>query len=250
MKSIIVFAALLFSTHLLSQDVNTIFKDAVNLEKSLKENDAYEKYKAIIVIEPNNLKALVKCSELTAGIGGRQTDKKIKMNWLDLSRNYAEKSLAVDSTNVEANYVRALVASKYAEAETENKKLALYLKEMKQYADKAVALNPENGKANYIAGKWHYDMVIMPWTKKAALKVLIGGIPPDNIDSAYIHLEKCRKAEPYFVSGFYILAKAYKFDEKPAKAIEVLNQLVKLPTRTIDDIALKAEGKTILSEMQ
>ena len=109
MKSIIVLAALLFSTHLLSQDVNTIFKDAVNLERSLKENDAYEKYKAIIAIEPNNLKALVKCSELTAGIGGRQTDKKIKMNWLDLSRNYAEKSWAVDSTNVEVNYVRALV---------------------------------------------------------------------------------------------------------------------------------------------
>lgn len=250
MKSLFVFTALILSFQLFAQDVNTLTKEAINLERTQKENEAFDKYKQILSIEANNLKALVKCSELAAGIGGRQTDKKLKKEWLDQAKMYADQSFAVDTNNVEASYVKSLVASKYAETETENKKLATYLKDMKWYADRAVMLNPENGKANYIAGKWHYDMLTRPWAKVAALKILFGGMPPANMDSAYIHLEKCRKAEPYFVPNFYILATAYKFDNKPAKAIEVLNQLVKLPIRTTDDIALKAEGRTILSEMQ
>ena len=250
MKSILLFTVLFFSIHLYAQDVVTLTKEAVNLEKTLKENEAFDKYKQILSIEPNNLKALVKCSELAAGIGGRLLDKKQRQVWYDQAKMYADQSFALDTNSVEACYAKSLIASKYAETETENKKLAVYFKEMKQYADRAIMLNPENGKANYMEGKWHYDMLTRPWAKVAALKILFGGMPPANMDIAYSHLEKCRKAEPYFVPNFYILAKAYKYDDKPAKAIEVLSQLVKLPTRTTDDIALKAEGKTILSEMQ
>jgi hypothetical protein len=93
-------------------------------------------------------------------------------------------------------------------------------------------------------------MVQFPWAKKAAVKVLFGGMPDGTIDNAFKYMEKSRTLEPYFVQNFLDLAKAYKYDYKPAKAIEVLNQLVKLPIRTSNDAAMKAEGKQILSEMQ
>jgi uncharacterized protein YdiU (UPF0061 family) len=75
-------------------------------------------------------------------------------------------------------------------------------------------------------------------------------MPPATIENAFKYMEKCRVLEPYFVLNFLDLAKAYKYDNQPAKAIEVLNQLVKLPLRTADDAALKAEGKTLLGQMQ
>jgi hypothetical protein len=55
--------------------------------------------------------------------------------------------------------------------------------------------------------------------------------------------------DQYFVANYLNLAKAYKHDNKPAKAIEVLQKLVKLPNRTAADASLKAEGKKMLDEM-
>jgi hypothetical protein len=45
------------------------------------------------------------------------------------------------------------------------------------------------------------------------------------------------------------LAKSYKANNNPSKAIEILQQLVKLPIRTPDDAALKAEGQKLLDSL-
>lgn len=250
MKIVILSLLIIISTGCFGQEVAILLKEASNLEKALKDNESLDKYKEVLKADPTNLIALIKSGEIASGIGGRLSDKKQKNEWYNVAKDYIERALLVDSNSAEANYVRALLAGKYGEIESENKKLAGYLKEMNKYADRALALNADNGKANFIKGKWHYDMLLLPWAKKTALKVFFGGMPDGNIDSVYKYFEKCRVLEPYFVPNFYFLAKAYRSDDKPAKAIEVLNQLVKLPLRTSDDSALKAEGKVMLNEMQ
>lgn len=250
MKRILVMMVLLLSGNVFAQDVNVLLKEASNFERSLKDEQALDKYKTVLATEPSNMLALVKSSELSSAIGGRQTDKKAKQNFFESAKMYADKALAVDLNSAEANYARAVVADKLTGVETENKKLAADIKDVKTYADKALSINPNHGKANYILGKWNFEMVTLAWAKKAALKVLFGGMPEASIENAFKYMEKCRTLEPYFVLNFLDLAKAYKYDNQPAKAIEVLNQLVKLPTRTPDDMALKAEGKKLLSEMQ
>ena len=243
-------AIILLSGQLFAQDVNILMKEASNFERNLKDEQALEKYKQVLAIEPSNIRALVRCSELSAGIGGRQKDKNGSQVYYEQARDYAEKALVANAEDADANYVRAVAAGKLTEVETENKKLVADVKDIKTFADKALSINPNHGKANYVLGKWHFQMVALSWTKKAAIKVLFGGMPEATIDSAIKYMEKCRSLEPYFVLNFLELGKAYKYDNKPAKAIEVLTQLVKLPTRTPDDVALKAEGKNLLAEMQ
>ncbi|MCW3106287.1 MAG: hypothetical protein JWQ09_793 [Segetibacter sp.] len=250
MKRIFVVVVLLFSGNLFAQDVNVLLKEASNLERSLKDEPALNKYKEILVSDPSNIQSLIRSSEICSALGARQTDKKAKQDFYEKARDYAQKALAVDSNSADANYVRAVVAGKLTEIETDNKKLVADIKDIKTYADKALSINPNHGKANYVLGKWHFQMVTLSWTKKAALKVLFGGMPEASIENAFNYMEKCKTLEPYFVLNFLDLAKAYKYDNQPAKAIAVLNQLVKLPTRTPDDVALKTEGKTLLSEMQ
>lgn len=250
MKAVLVTVVLLLSTNLFAQDVAVLLKEASNFERSLKDAQALDKYKEVLVTDANNMQALVRSSEICSGMGGRQTDKKAKEDFYNKAKEYADRALAIDQNNADANYVRAVAAGKLTEVETDNKKLVADVKDMKTYADKALAINPNHGKANYVLGKWHFQMVTLSWTKKAAIKVLFGGMPEASIENAFKYMEKCRTLEPYFVLNFLDLAKAYKYDNQPAKAIEVLNQLVKLPTRTPDDVALKAEGKQMLSEMQ
>jgi hypothetical protein len=250
MKRMWILVFFLAAKSVFAQDVTVLLKEASNLERSFKDEQALDKYKEVLATDASNLQALVRSSELYCGIGGRQKDKNAKADSYAKAKEYADKAISIDSNSADANYVRAVVAGKLTEVETDNKKLVADVKEIKTFADKALSINPNHGKANYVLGKWNFQMVTLSWTKKAAIKVLFGGMPEATIENATNYMEKCRKLEPYFVLNFLDLAKAYKYDNKPAKAIEVLNQLVKLPTRSADDMALKEEGKTLLAEMQ
>lgn len=249
MKHILSLVVMLITFTAYSQDVNTQLKEADNLLKQLKEDEALVKYKQISTEQPSNVFVLVKCAELNVSIGARQKDKKVKQAYYQDAENYADKALQVDSNNADADYAKALVASKLPEIESENKKIIEDVREAKLYADKALQLNPNHAKANYIEGRWHYDLLNMGVLKKVIAKTQ-GGLPEADIDSAVYYMEKCKALEPYFVQNYLYLAKAYKYKERPAPAIEVLTKLVRLPTRTADDAALKAEGKQMLDEMQ
>lgn len=242
---------LFFITALVNaQDVNVLLKEASNLEKQLKESEALEKYKQIVSIDSTTMIALVKCTEINCSIGARQTDKNTKANYYNTAKTYAQKALAVDANNSDANYAMALVAGKLTEIEQEKKQLTEYVRETKVYGDKAVALNPNNAKANYVVGKWHYEMVTLSWLKRAAVKTLYGGLPKADIDSAAFYMEKCRTLDQYFARNYLDLAKVYQYKNQPSNELEVLNKLVKLPNRTPDDAALKEDGKKMLEQIK
>ena len=144
----------------------------------------------------------------------------------------------------------AMASGKMTDVEPDNKRLVAYVKYVKTYADKALALNSSHAKANYTLGRWHYEMATLSGLKKTAVRLLYGGLPPGDLELAIQYMEKCKTLEPYFVSNYLELGKAYKENRQPAKAIEVLTRLVKLPTRTSDDVALKAEGTKLLESLQ
>ncbi len=232
-----------------SQDINVLLKEADNLEKQQKETEALEKYKLILLQEPTQLKALVKGAELNASMGNR-ADKNGRRLYYETALSYANRAFQADSSKADAAYAMAMASGKMTEVEIENKKLVGLVRDVKYYVDKAIALDPNHAKANYTMGKWHYEMANLSGLKKVAVKMLYGGLPPGTMEEAIQYMEKCKTLEPYFVANYLDLAKAYKDDHKPAQAIEVLNRLVKLPTRTTDDIALKAEGAKLLASMQ
>jgi tetratricopeptide (TPR) repeat protein len=233
-----------------SQDINVLLKEADNFEKQQKEAEALEKYKVVLLQEPVHLKALVKSAELNASLGNRQADKNSKRLYYETALSFATRAYNADSTQADACYAMAMASTKMLDVEAENKKLVAYAKDIKKYADKALAINTNHAKANYMLGKWHYEMTNLSGVKKAAVKALYGGIPESSFDQAFLYMEKCKTLEPYFAANYLDLAKAYKADHKPAQAMEVLNKLVKLPTRTSDDIAIKAEGAKLLESMQ
>ncbi len=248
MKCLIILFTI-FSLTSAAQDTNLLLKEAANLEKQLKEPEALDKYKQLAAIDANNITVLVKCAELNAAIGARQTDKNAKLGYYSIAQSFANQAVAAAPDNAEANYAVALVAGKMTEVETDNKKIVEYVRQTKVNVDKALAINPNYAKANYTLGKWHYEMINLSWVKKAAVKTLYGGLPKGDIDSAIIYMEKCRALDQYFVLNTLDLAKAYQYNHQPAKAIEVLNKLIRLPNRTADDAALKEEGKKMLTEM-
>jgi len=247
LTAIIFCAGCLFAV---AQDQAVQLKEAINLERQLKDVDALGKYQQISAADPKNISILVKLTEIYCNIGGRQEKKSDKqLNYL-AAQQYAGEALAVDSNSADANYAYALASDKLIELETKNEKILELERLVKIYTDKALAINPNQARANYIEGKWNFDMLNISLLKKAEVKTLFKKYPDPDIDSAITYMEKCRTLEQYFAPNYLVLAKAYKSKNRPAQAVEVLSKLVKLPTRTLNDVPIKAEAQQMLSEMQ
>ena len=241
---------LIFAKNIFAQDNTTLLRDAQNLELKFDEAGALDKYKQVVTTDASNIKALVKIAELNCSIGNRQKDKKAKLLYYTDALNFAQQAYAKDSTNTDACYAKALVATKMSEEEDDNKKLIEEIKQIKIYSDKAIAINANNAKANYILGKWHFELIRSNWIKKQPVKNFYGGIFDTQLDSAAYYMEKARTIEPYFVLDYLDLAKVYDYDHQRAKSIGVLEKLLKLPNRTFDDPAMKNEAKQMLATMQ
>jgi len=254
MKKTIFFLALCFVTFVYSasaQDIPTLLKEGLQLERSQKEIEALEKYKLVLSQEPTNITALVRAAELSTMLAGfNEKDLKSKQLFLSSAGAYAVRAYASYPKNVDAVYVMALTQAKLSEIQPDNKKLIECVRNSKIYADEALAINPGHAKANFTVGKWHMEMANLNLVKKAAVKLIFGGLPEGSMDSAVVYLEKARTQDPYFVNTYLELAKIYNQLHQPTKVIEVLTKMVKLPTRKTEDIALKAEAAKMLAAAQ
>lgn len=236
-----------------AQDNNLLLQQAKNLELKFDESGALEKYKAMLANDPSNVNALIKCAEFYCSIGDRQKDKKVKAIYFDSADAVAQKLTSLDmdkSSSSDANYVMSLVAFKKTEVEDDSKKLIDEIKQMKTYADASLAADANNAKSNFINGMWHYNMIKSGWIKKSPIKSFCHCIPDTQLDSAAAYMEKCKAIDPYYALNYLELAKVYQDDNQPAKALDILNKLVRLPNRTFDDAAIKNEGMQMLSRMQ
>src|SRR5437868_11114085 len=114
-KRILFFFLLMMSVCVHSQDVNLLLKEASNLERQLKEQEALEKYQQIVTIDTTDIAVLVKCTELNCSIGARQADKNAKANYYKDAQTYAQKALNTDANNADANNAIAVAAGRMTE---------------------------------------------------------------------------------------------------------------------------------------
>lgn len=232
-----------------SQTIDDLLVKADQYEKQLKEEDAYSTYKEIIKSDPRHLKALTMCSELASRIGKRQADKTKGMDFYTAAKIYAQRALAVDSTNADANCAMAIAMGRMAMVSSGKEKV-VNVKEIKRYADVALKYDPKNFKAWHILGKWNYEVSNLNGIERAAIKILYGGMPGASMDDAIKYYEKSKAIEPTFILNLFELAKAYHKNGQDDKAIENINKLVKLPNRTAEDPWYKTEAKKMLADLQ
>ncbi len=254
MKKLILFVWVFFVVGIMpmmAQDIPTLLKEGVQLERSQKEIEALEKYKLVLSQEPTNITALIRAAELSTMLAAfNEKDTKSKQLFLSSAGAYAVRAYSANPKNADAAYVMSLTQAKLADIQPDNKKLIECVRNSKIYADEALAINPTHAKANFTVGKWHMEMANLNMVKKAAVKLMYGGLPEGSIDSAIVFLEKARTHDPYFVNTYLELAKIYDQLHQPTKVIEVLTKMVKLPTRKTEDISLKAAGAKMLAAAQ
>ena len=250
MKLLFFFAFILYPFfYTAAQDVNSLLMEAERLEAAPDEIAAFHKYKEVSKIQPLNVFALAKCSELCSRIGKRQTNTKVRDDYYSAARTYAGIALKVNPNNADANCAMAMVLGRGSMARTGKEKIA-NAREVKKYVDLALKNDPQNFIAWHILGRWHYEVSNLNLLEKAAVKLLYGGMPPASIKESIRAFERSRAIEPRFILNYFEMAKAYKQNDKEAKAIEYLNFMLTLPNQTEDDPAIKEQGKKLLRELK
>lgn len=230
-----------------AQDINTLLKEAQQLENAFKEPEALQKYLAIIRHQPNNLTALIKTSELYSILGKHQGTKEKQKAYYSNARVYAQKALQANPNSSDANVVMSLAMGRMAMISSGEEKIKA-VKDVKAYAEKSIQLDPANFKGYHVLAKWHYEVSDLNSVEKWLVKVAYEALPKASLDDAIKYYEKSRSLNPSFLLNYLELARAYHRKDNDKKAVELLETMLKLPNKIGDDSNIKAKGKKLLEE--
>jgi tetratricopeptide (TPR) repeat protein len=232
-----------------SQDLNQLLKEAQQQESLLHENEAFLKYAEVVKLDPGNLVALCKCSELSSRIGARQADKEKMRPYFIAARNYATSALRVNQNSSEANCAMALALGRISLVAGTRERVIL-AKDVKDYADNAIRLDPNNFRAYHILGRWYYDVSNLNLAEKSFARVFYGKLPSASLEEAIVCFEKSRDLKPGFILNYYELARSYHRMDEDKKAIANLHILLNLPNMIYDDTRIKVIARQLLTEWQ
>ena len=232
-----------------AQDVTAIIKEADRLEAIPNERGAFNKFKEALKIHPDNLYALIKCSELCSRVGKREATKEARASYYEAAKIYAMTALKVNSKSSDANAVMAIALGRTALEKSGKEKIAA-VKDIKKYGDLAVQYDPTNFKAWHILGKWFYEVSNLNMFERAAAKVFFGGLPSATLKESIAAYEKAKALNGRFLLNYLELARAYKRNDDDEKAIAVLKAMPLIPNLTEDDALIKSEGVKLLKTLE
>ncbi len=228
-------------------DINALIKEADRLEMLPDEQGALLKFKEALKVQPTNLHALSKCSELCSRIGQRQSVTKTRDDYYAAAKIYAETALKIDPNSSEANTSMAIMLGRTTLTKSGKEKV-LAAKDLKKHVDAAIKSNPANFLAWHVLGRWHYEISNLNFVERAAVKMFYGGFPPSSLKEGIAAFEKTRLLTPGFLLNYLELAKAYRRNDQIVKAKALLNEMLLLPNHTEDDPSIKSTATQLLKD--
>jgi tetratricopeptide (TPR) repeat protein len=228
------------------QDIAAMQKDAERLEVTNQE-EAFKRYQDILKVQPLNVNALCKCSELCSTIGHRQATKTAQVNYFKAGRHFAQIALRLEPNNSEANFAMCLAMGRIALISSGREKVEA-VNEIKRYAEISLKNDPNNFKPYHALGKWHYEVSNLNGIERTAARLLYGGLPPASLQQSIFYYEKSRQLNPDFNLNYLELARCYHRNNQDPKAVEMLNKLMAMPVKTQDDIRVKEEAAKLQKE--
>ncbi|MEO6669751.1 MAG: hypothetical protein ABIN36_09770 [Ferruginibacter sp.] len=234
-------------TSIYAQDFRVIIKEAERLEAVPNEKGALHEFKEALKLQPLNLYALTKCSELCSRIAGREQNTKSIDSYNQAAIIYARTAIKLYPNSDEANVAIAIAVGRTMLKKSGKEKLAI-AREIKQYADMAIKANPDNFKAWHVLGKWNYEVSNLSSFERGIANVFLGGVPQGTLKKSIAAYEKARAINPNFALNYLELARSYHKNNNSAKAISLLKIVLTLPIQTEDDPRIKKDAQKLLKE--
>lgn len=229
-----------------AQDITALQKEAERIEP-ISEESAFVKYQEILKLQPGNLAALCKSSELCSSIGRRRTAKDQKLSYFTAAKNFATQAISIDPKSSEANFVMSIAMGRMALLLSGKEKIAA-VDQIRKYAELSIKCDPSNYKPYHVLARWHYEVSNLSGFEKMMAKLFYGGIPPATLKEAIDNYEKCRSLVPDLKVNYLELSKCYHRNDEQQKSIDYLNKAISMPNKIQDDTRVTQEAKELLKQ--
>jgi len=225
-----------------------LLKEAQALEKTFREEEALRKYVEVVRLDPKNIGAACKASELYTITGKRQEETEKQREYYRKAVDYAKIALKLNANSAEANFVMAISMGRMAQISSGEDKIKA-VKDIRLYAEKSIQLDPAGFKGYHILAKWHYEVSDLSTLEKWLVKVTYGALPKASLAESIKYYEKSLELNPGFLLNYLELAKAYIRNNQKNKARVLLEKLQQLNPVLADDSKIKSEGRKLLGEL-
>ena len=226
-----------------------MLRQAAQLEARFREEEALPVYQQVLRIQPDQVVALCRCSDLSCRIGNRQTNKEKKIAFFTAGNAYARSAWRLDSTNSEVNIAMAFSLARMALIQSGKERVAT-ARDIKRYAENAIRYDPKSYKAWHILGRWNYEVSGLNPIEKFFARWFFGALPEASLDDAIASYEKSMALKPDFMLNYYELARCYRRQGQKDKAIRLLRQMDALKDEMYDDRQIREQGHQLLKELE
>lgn len=230
----------------MAQDLIALQKEAERLEPGSEEK-AFLKYQEMLKLQPANITALCKSSELCSSIGRRQPAKEQKQLYFTAAKKFANQALRINPNSSEANFVMAIAMGRMALILSGKEKINA-VDEIKKYAELSIKCDPSNYKPYHVLARWHYEVSNLSGLERTFARIFYKGLPPASLKEAIINYEKCRSLVPDLKVNYLELAKCYHRNDEDKKAMDMLNKAITMPDKIQDDARVREEAKELLKK--
>jgi len=213
-------------------------RKATVLQAKFKDSEALAAYEAALKIQPQHYGSLWHAAVLSVSIGNRYSDETRKSAYFAAAHQYARRALELRPQAGESNYVMALALFSEAGLLSARSRLRIF-KQLRPHVFLAAEQRPDMPEAWQLLGRWYYRVAHYNVLEKIFSRVVLGGYPQGaSSKKAMEAMEKAHELDPMRIQYSYDLARMYKYQGHRRKAIAVLQQAIKLPTYTSEDLII------------
>jgi tetratricopeptide (TPR) repeat protein len=234
---------------LAAQDAATLLNRGAQLEAAFREEEALPVYQHAAQLQPNNIVALIHCSDLFCRVGHRLKDKDKMIAYFQSGYSFAQRAYRIDSSNSEANVVMAFSLARLA-LDQNGKQRVVSANEIRRYAEQAIRDDPNNYKAYHILGRWHFEVSNLNFLERTLARWFFGSLPESSLSECISNLERSKALRPDFMLNYFELARAYHREGQNARAIALLQQMDRLSDEMYDDKTVRAQGRQLLAQLR
>ncbi|MFD1872775.1 hypothetical protein [Hymenobacter bucti] len=211
---------------------------AAALQAKFKDSEALAAYEAALRVQPQHYGSLWRAAVLSVSIGNRYSDETRKSAYFAAANQYASRALEVQPQAGESNYAMALALFSQAGLLSARDRLRIF-KQLRPHVFLAAERRPDMPEAWQLLGRWYYRVAHYNVLEKFFSRVFLGGYPQGaSSKKAMEAMEKAHELDPTRIQYSYDLARMYKYQGYRRRAIAVLQQAIKLPTYTSEDLTI------------
>jgi tetratricopeptide (TPR) repeat protein len=213
-------------------------RQAVALQAKYRDSEALAQYQEALKLNARNYASLWHAAVLSVSIGNRYSDETRKKAYFSAARDYATRAVAVHPLGGESNYALALALFSEAGLLSARDRLRIF-QELRTPVFLAVEHRPDLPETWQLLGRWYYRVAHYNVLEKTFSRIVLGGYPQGaSSKKAIAALEKARQLDSTRIQYCYDLARMYKYQGLRHRAIQILQQAIKLPTYTSEDLTM------------